>query len=276
MPSVAPALLQLGDDVSLGREPFVFAHALVGHPLLDRGALAEVAGRRPANQVEHHLGDLPLLLPSGAARQLPLGAADVVRDLDDNGCWAALFNIDAEPPYRHLLDACLAELASLPEVEGAMGTRAAHAFCAGPRSVVPVHFDRHHNLLLQIEGTKTVTIGAYDDPEVAQREIERRFTAGENPHVAPRDVGSFVLAPGDGLFIPPYAFHWVTNGERASVSFSCTFHSTRTDRIEAVHACNTKLRRLGVRARPPGHGWRDTAKAQLLRVARRVSTLRRR
>ena len=30
---------------------------------------------------------------------------------------------------------------------------------------------------------------------VAQREIERRFTAAENPHVVPRVVGTYVLEP---------------------------------------------------------------------------------
>jgi hypothetical protein len=269
--------LALGDDLAkLGREPFVFSHGLVGDPLLGRDALAEVADRRPAHQIEHHLGDLPLLLPTGAAPQLPLGPADIVRDLDDNGCWAALFNVDAEAAYRELLDACLAPVGALPRTEGAMGRSAAHVFCAAPHTVVPVHFDRYHNLLLQIEGTKTVTIGAYDDPAVAQREIERRFSHAENPHVAPPISARYVLAPGDGLHIPPYAFHWVTNGDQSSVSFSCTFHTARTARSEAVHACNARLRRLGLRPRPPGNGLRDACKIELLRARRRLVTLRRR
>ena len=260
----------------MGRAPFTFAHALVGHPSFDRDTLADVAGRHPSNQVEHHVGDLPLLLPTGAARQLPMGPADVVRDLDDSGCWAALFNVHGERPYGALLDQCLAAVSPLPAGEGAMTSRAAHVFCAAPGATVPVHFDRHHNLLLQIEGSKTVTIGAYDDLAVAQREIERRFTDAENPHVAPRVVATYTLAPGDGLFIPPYAFHWVTGGARSSVSFSCTFRTAATDRAEAVHACNIKLRRIGLRPRPPGPAGRDAAKAALLGLGRRVVTLRRR
>ena len=273
---VGPTLVALGDDLAkLGREPFVFAHGLAGHPLLARDALAGVADRRPAHQIEHHLGDLPLLLPTGAAPQLALGPADIVRDLEENGCWAALFNVDTEPAYRELLRACVAAVGALPRTEGAMGAVAAHVFCAAPHAVVPVHFDRHHNLLLQIEGTKTVTIGGYDDPALAQREIERRFSNAENPHVAPSITATYALAPGEGLYIPPYAFHWVTNGEDASASLSCTFHTSRSNRIEAVHACNTKLRKVGLRPHPPGNRVRDAAKAGLLRSRHRLVRRRR-
>jgi hypothetical protein len=269
--------LELGNGpADIGRRAFSFTHGLVDHPLLSRDALADVAGRTPIDQLEHHLADLPLLLPTGAAAQLPMGAAEVLRTLDENGCWVALFNIEREDAYRALLAQALAHVVALPPREGAMGPGSASVFCAAAGAVVPVHFDRHHNLLLQVEGTKTVTIGAYDDPAIEQLLIERGFEK-ENADVVPTVSATFDLHPGDGVYIPPYAFHWVTNGDAPSVSLSCTFHTTRSDRMELLHASNVRLRRLGLRPSLPGASdRRDRAKAALLRGRRRIVRLRRR
>jgi hypothetical protein len=83
------------------------------------------------------------------------------------------------------------------------------------------------------------------------------------------------LRPGQGLYIPPYAFHWVTNGRTSSVSLSCSFHTVRSDRTELLHAANIKLRRFGLRPRPPGVSEpRDRIKAGLLRARHRLVKLR--
>lgn len=266
----APGLDAATVRAALGDRPFRFRHDLVGHPLLQLEAIAAAADRLPENQVEHHLGDLPLVLPSGGARQLPVGPGRVIRDMERNGCWVALFNVQAEPAYDDLLSECLAGLAGRT-VRG----RSAHLFCASPDSVVPVHFDRHHNLLSQVSGTKVVSIGTFEDDRTAWQEIERGFARrSENAHVVPPVVASFELEPGDGLYIPPYTFHWVTNGPEPSVSFSCVFRTTASDRTELVHQCNARLRARGLRPRPPGSPARDRAKAALLRGRRRMGSRR--
>jgi hypothetical protein len=260
----------------LGRAVFRFRHRLAGHPALTREALADVAERHPLTRVEHHLADLPVLLPSGVAPQLPAAPGRVVRELDANRCWVALFDLQVHPGHRELLDEATLDLPPLPRREGRLGATASHAFCASPSSTVPVHFDRHHNLLAHVEGTKTVHIGTFEDPATHQREVERGFVHhAENAHVLPPDVSTYELGPGDGLYIPPYTFHWVTGTAGASVSLSLVFHTAASDRAEAVHRVNGKLRARGLRPRPPGRSvLRDRAKARAFALRRRASRTR--
>ena len=159
---------------ALGRHPMAFRHSLVGHPLLSLDAIAQRADQWPAKWVEHHLADLPVLLPRGnPPARLDMGAGDVVRGLDGNGCWMVLWYVETLPAYRALLDECLDQVVQPVERrEGRMGRRGANIFLGAPGAVTPAHFDRHHNLLLQIDGTKDVTIGVFDDHRVATQEID--------------------------------------------------------------------------------------------------------
>jgi len=56
--------------------------------------------------------------------------------------------------------------------EGGISATSLSFFLASPGTVVQSHFDRHHNLLLQLEGTKEITVGSYADPVDDQRVIE--------------------------------------------------------------------------------------------------------
>jgi hypothetical protein len=220
------------------------------------------------------LADLPLLLPSGEVERLPVSAADVVRRLADNGCWMVLWFLERSPAYRMLLDDCLDQVRpTVVSVEGAMGQGGANLLVASPCGTVPVHFDRHHNLLLQVRGTKRLMVGTFQDPAAAQHEIERHYGASRNLDVMPTNVTTFELGPGDGVYIPPYAFHWVIGGPDVSVALSCGFRSPQSERAELVYRCNVKLRRVGLSPSPPGRSeWADRAKAAAVLARSRVRT----
>lgn len=261
-----------------GRAPVRFTHPYSGHPLLSVAELTALAGRIPPSLIEHHLADLPLVLPRGDARRLPQSPGQVARDIEGNGCWM-MFSLQTVGPYAALLS----------EVAGAVGGMAAverktlpggivTVFMASPGARVPVHFDRHHNFLLHLAGHKEVTIGTFSSPRIAQIEIERNFApAGHNAHRLPEHTRSFELGPGDGLYIPPYAFHWVTGGAGVSVSLSCAYRTVATRRRGLVHQCNAGLRRHGVVPRPPEESaLRDLAKLAMLECAARGRELARR
>jgi len=175
--------------------------------------------------------------------------------------------------YRALLETCLAPLLTVTvEREGPPTSLGANIFAGAPGSTVPAHVDRHHNLLLQLEGTKELTVGWFADPVEQARAVEMRFSGGRpNPDRLPTVTRTFELGPGDGVYIPGYAFHWVRAGDAVSVALSCGFSTAVTDRAELVHRLNLKLRRLGLRPRPPGASQRrDHAKATVFTQAQRL------
>lgn len=273
---VAPVLdVPVGEFVeAFGRAPFRVRHRLhAQHPLLVREALIARAADWPAPWLEHHRADLPFVLPSGKTEQLAASAGEVVRDIDSNGCWVVLWQLEHSPRYSAFLDECLEGVDALVgRREGGMTSRGLNALIASPRAVAPAHFDMHHNFLLQIEGTKEVMIGSFSDPGIGDREIDRYFDQhNNNLRLLPDIISTFRLAPGDGLYIPPFAFHWIRGGPETSISISCGFRTRSTERTNLVHVCNARLRRVGLHPAPPGgSAYRDRAKTAAFTWARRA------
>src|SRR5438309_117998 len=109
----------------LGRSPLKVLHRLDGDPLLNVTALATIADSWPLRWLEHHLADdLPLLLPTGEAEQLDVAPGDVVRGIDSNRSWVALWFLEHVDAYHSLLDECLDQVAGvIGSRDGRMGRR---------------------------------------------------------------------------------------------------------------------------------------------------------
>ena len=74
----------------------------------------------------------------------------------------------------------------------------------------------------------------------------------------------FVLEPGQGVYIPPYAFHWTTVLEGPALGLSIGFSTASTVRSSHVHDLDVRLRRRGLRPRPSGPGSpKERVKARL-------------
>ena len=251
------SLLQIDHDLlaaGFGRRAFTVRHTLTDHPLLTVDAVAALADALPLDQVEHNYGDLPAILADGAAPRAELAPGEIARGIEHNGCWMVLKNIESHSDYCTLLDATLDEVAPhVPRAEGGMGRREGFVFLSAPASVTPVHVDPEHNFLLQVRGTKTMNVGSLGGSLDAQRELERYYSGGHrNLAALPGTAAAFPLGPGDGVYVPLHAPHWVTNGPAVSVSLSITFYTRATDRAARVHVANAALRRLHVTPRPPG------------------------
>jgi hypothetical protein len=258
----------------LGIAPFAVRHH-VGpqHPLLTRDALIARAADWPSRLARHRSGNVPIVMPTMAADRLDADAADVLRDIDHNSCWLVLWELERSPRYSDLLDECLDPVDALVGTrEGGMTDRGMNVLASSPEAAVPAHFDMHHNFLLQVDGTKEVTIGSFGDPSVNDHAIDRFYDEHNNNASALPDVATtFRLAPGDGVYIPPFAFHWVHGGPETSISISCGFRTRATEQANLVHEANARLRRFGLHPRPPGTSeHRDRAKVQLLVWSRRT------
>jgi hypothetical protein len=79
--------------------PNVVGHELVDEPLVTLEALADAADRLPPQQVEHHIGDLPLVLPGGESVVVEQTPGDAVRNVATNRCWVMLRSLAALPEY---------------------------------------------------------------------------------------------------------------------------------------------------------------------------------
>jgi hypothetical protein len=261
-------------------KPARYHHGLAGHEALSRERLVALAGALRPDDIEHHVGYVPLLLPHGVPDRLDLVAADVARDIESNGCWmlySRLRNYPQSAALRAVVEAEIAErAATIGDSEGGVEELNVSVLFAAAGSRVPVHFDNHHVLLLQIAGTKEVHIGSYADATRGQVVIERNLLPPRlNADSVPDAVDAFHLQPGDGLYIPPFAFHWVIGGDDVSIAASVSVRTPATARTLSVHIANGSLRKLGLRPRPPGASQRgDTLKLAALRARNRVGRRR--
>jgi len=86
-----------------------------------------------------------------------------------------------------------------------MTLREGFIFLSAPGSVTPSHTDPEHNLLLQIRGTKDMSLGEF--PDEVTRQIVLESTRHRNIEWEPRRPQTFALEPGDGVYVPVHAPH---------------------------------------------------------------------
>jgi hypothetical protein len=250
-------------------------HALLDHPLLTLEALGDLADFLPEDRVERLRGDAPEIVAGGGRQEADVSPGEVARTIEDNGLWMVLKNIEQHPDYKRLLDETLDEVAPLVDRhEGGMTLREGFVFLSSPSSTTPSHTDPEHNFLMQVRGTKQMSVGRFPDEKTRQLEIEDHVSGGHrNIEWLPLDSRVFDLSPGDAVYVPPHAPHMVKNGPTASVSFSITFRTPELERVQRVSSVNARLRRLGMSPKPPGR--RPTADKIKLGTSKALGRVRR-
>ncbi len=244
-------------------------HRLAGNPLFALAAIADLADSLPKTSVVSDKADQSLISPDGPPRGSMDRPGDTIRQLDTSRSWLTLLNIEQDPQYADLMNACLDEVAALVDRRpGDTRRRAGFIFVSSPNSVTPAHFDIEHSLLLQMSGKKTVTVGRFPTEAARLRERERYWEGAlGRVEAMPEMVEAHELTPGHGVYLPPICPHWVHNGDRASISMTLTYFTSNSERDQQVEAFNAKLRRLRVHPVPPGRSpLRDGAKASAMRV----------
>lgn len=257
--------------------PAILTHGLVGHPLFSLDALVALSQRLDAKDVEYNRADLPIGIAPDDIPENGLSIADTIRSIEENGSWMVLKFVENDPAYRALLDATLDELVPIvgPQT-GQMLKREAFIFISSPNSVTPYHFDPEHNILLQIRGTKTMTQFPAGDTQVAADEEHERFHAGGHRNLPWRDDfaakgTAFPLTPGEAVYVPVKAPHWVQNGPELSISFSITWRSRWSYAEEDTRSLNHVMRKIGLSpAAPRRFPHPNNAKSLAWRVIRKV------
>jgi hypothetical protein len=237
--------------------PTLLRHCMAAHPLLQLDALAELAERMRAIDVEYNRGDIPVGIDPAAMPGNGLSIAETIRSIEQCGSWMVLKFVEQDPVYRALLEETLAGIAPLVDAAtGPMLKKEGFIFISSPHAVTPYHFDPEHNILLQVRGSKTMNIFPAGDERVAPGALHEAFHMGGHRNL-PWDESfaeagkPFALTPGAAVYVPVKAPHWVKNGPEVSVSFSITWRSEWSFREEYAHGLNHHLRRLGLDPSPP-------------------------
>lgn len=163
-----------------------------------------------------------------------------------------MYNLERTAEYRPLaqeFEGMLQEYIGIRE--GGLYAINLGVFIASPGSVTPAHPDRHHNFLLQVEGTKDVWLERDSDARAQHRRVidYLRCPPAGLEQLPPAD--QYREAPGDALYIPPYTFHWTELGAEPGVALSIGFSTRDTRRWSDAHEFDLRAQRLGKRV-----GWR--------------------
>jgi hypothetical protein len=247
------------NQVVAGRRVAALTHDLAGRPELSLDAISEVAARLSPADIEQHDADIPILHPTGQVRRLRLTFDEIVAG-NATAWWVMLAGaLNGMEPYPALAtEVAEPRRADSAQAEGGLRERMVTLFVASPGSVVPWHIDYQHNVLVQVAGAKEVTVG--EIPEIA---IEQCVTSAvRNLRVPPAVKETFVLGPGDGLYLPPCTPHSVLGLEGVSISLSSMWVTQWGETERMARYWNARLRRLGIRPEAPRGGRMvDRAKA---------------
>jgi hypothetical protein len=229
-------------------------HGLVDHPLFTLDAIAELADRLPPDAVRRERGNLPLVNREGYVDIGEGAPSATIRDLERNGFRISLRDIQQDRQYSDLINECLDEVEGiLKDREGGMRRRTGYLFITAPASNTPMHFDPEHSFLLQVRGVKHVSVAAFEDDAIRQRELDHYYDAEECDFAAMEEVAEdFRLDPGVGVYLPSFVPHWVTTEAGISISFSIPFYTEFSERAESVNRINRRLRKMRMSPRGPG------------------------
>jgi len=275
------------------RRPFKISHNLCAHPLLQLPRLVQLAkslgspilyfrGDHAINQVDDDAA-------SGAGkrtfldRQLArpeLSAVETIAQIESCNAWMQLRDVGTDPQYAALLEGLIAEFRTPAErVAPGLSAPRADIFVSSAHATTPFHLDEEHNFLLQIRGSKHISVADGSNPAVLDRQSLRAFFRGDgelarySEHLQQHSE-RIELRPGEGVHIPPCYPHWVQNGAEVSVSLGILWFSDVTARRRHLYRVNGWLERAGLHPGAPGERpLSDACKAFPLTVKRRLRRL---
>jgi hypothetical protein len=245
---------------NFNKRHFIFSHRLRGNPLFSLPRLIELARdtaqSRPEDlyydagvtDIDARWGSSPAAFP----------VDETIQRIEMSGAWINIKCAEKDPAYTSLLADCISDVLEVGGKELARKMRRTQMtiFVTSPNRVTTYHIDSECNFLLQLEGSKEISIFRQDDRDVlSEEEIEQFWTIDRNaarykPHLQDH-ADRVALEPGTGVHIPINAPHWVQNGNNVSITVSIHYHSWASERAN-IYRCNYYLRnKLGVTPTPP-------------------------
>lgn len=287
--SAEPAI-QLNSELfrqNVDRSPYRITHRLQDHPLLTLESLMALAKRLPEVQREyvfakqefgthekggHHEHATPLD---------ELSTGEMIENIATQNRVIVLRNVETDPAYGELVNEVLDSLQSQIEaVTGPISGRESFIFVSPPRAYTPFHIDPEQNLFLQIRGPKDFAVYDVADRDVMPETALENFLAANERTPCPPEYFDraeiFELSPGEGIYVPTTAPHWVRTRHEISISISINFRTPSSIRRNRVCRFNRSLRKFGVRPQPlspRADTFRERTKATLFEIPARLKRL---
>jgi hypothetical protein len=262
--------------------PFEIGHNLTNHPLFEVPRLLELLKVLPDHKISYFTGKVGVNEDKKKAPPTGLTAEETIRQIQDCESWLVLKNVELDAEYRRLVEDCLNEVAPMARtVSEGVRQFEGWIFLTSPQSLTPYHLDPEHNFLLQIRGEKILHVFDPADREIlSEEELENYYaqftTVGklEFDDKYQDKVLTYTLRPGNGVFLPVCAPHWLKVKDDISISFSITFYTEDVYRRARLYRFNSKLRSLGLRPSPYGKSsWRDATKNALVSTIMKTNKL---
>ena len=238
--------------------PTHLAHGLAEHPLLSLEALLLLAGRMRPDTIEYNAAiDLPMGIANADTPRNGLTIHETIKRIGECGSWVLLKYIEQDPAYAALMREVLAEVEPLVQrTTGEMMRHEGFIFVSSPEAITPLHFDPEYNILFQSRGSKTMTVFPQADPEIISQQFFEAYFAGGPRNLPWNDAWAargqpIDIAPGEAIFVPILAPHWVKVHGEVSISLSLTWRSEWS--FHHADACrfNRRLRQWGLNPASP-------------------------
>jgi hypothetical protein len=276
-------------DAYFDRHPFKISHSLVNHPLLQLPRLVELArsldrpilyfkGNQSINQVDvDESGEAKRTFLDREFSRPELSATETIAQIESCQAWLQIRDIGSDPEYAKLLAELIDEFRGPSErVAPGLSAPRADIFVSSPGATTPFHLDEEHNFLLQIRGTKRMSIANGFDPQVVDRECLSSYFRGNGelvpfgPHLEQQST-VVELSPGEGVHVPPCFPHWVQNGDAVSISLGVLWYSDVTARRRYLYRVNAWMEQAGLKPSEPGkHPVSDAIKLLPQTIKRRA------
>jgi Cupin-like domain len=238
------------------RTPFQFRHKLADDPALSLEHLTNIIPELPPELL--FCSDRRMVLGENFDAAISAGRKKYSKTIDKfiatlptSDAYLMVKAPETHPALRPLFENLTADVEHTINARG-LGERAlnctSYLFMSSPHSVTPFHFDRYSNFLLQIRGTKEVTVFKPWDSEVVTQEEQEAHIAYEGDAIRWRPAHAsrgqaFHCTPGDALHMPFISPHHVKNGSELSITLSIFFNDTRTRQQVAASQFNHHMRR---------------------------------
>ena len=271
--------------------PFGLQHELQHHPLFQLESLVQLSKRLPKEQREYVFAKKEfgshddLEQYKHAADNDELSTDELINAIEHQNVVIVLRNVESDEVYGDFVNQCLDALSEFVEpVTGPMSGRESFIFVSPPHAYTPYHWDPEQNFFMQVRGKKQMAI--YDVshrdllPETA---LEKYYAEGQLITKCPEELFDnyelYEMNPGDGVYVPVTAPHWVKTLDEVSISVSINFRTPSSIRRARVFRANRMLRRMGMSPRPVSPRadfWSEQLKSAVLELPAKVKKIIRR
>lgn len=264
------------EPAGFGTAAFLVEHGLADHRLFTEAGIAELADRMPPGSAE--LGT-PNDVDLGLDYEPPpmFDAPAAIADLGSSDRSVYLYNIERLPEVGRLIASLLRSVYPTFGIDPSdVDREEGYLFLTGGPATTGAHVDHEYNLLLVLRGHKRVFVADVPTAE-AEEALAAMYTGGYGSCAsAPKQMREFVVGPGQGVFIPPRAAHYVHSGPEPCSALSVVFSTASLVEEGRIYRANALIARLGMTPRPPGERpLGDRAKLLGLDVARVVRAVAR-